>query len=169
MKKMYLEVDVEQNHGNWVDVYYRNGMCFTCHKDDEELVEIEDAENKGAEKMCKAITNICNSDDGLVESAFDGYCTYASIISKFTPKEIIQRAEKLNVHVPTTGDVYQANISGKKVIVMSYDKEKKNVLLMSNTCFMFITLNTLNEFYSFTGCNHNEFSSILNELEGNNT
>lgn len=169
MKEMYLKVEVEQNHGNWVDVFYRKDKSYTCSKDDAELVEIEDAEEKGAEKLYKAINNIRFGDGIDVARVFDGYCTLSNIIDNFSPKEIIQRVEKIKAHVPTTGDVYKASISGRKVVVMSYDKEKKNVQLMSDTCFMFITLNTLNEFYSFTGRNYNEFSSILNELKGDNT
>ena len=168
MKEMYLKVEVEPNHGNWVDVFYRRDKYYTCSKDDAELVEIEDAEEKGAKKLYEAINNIRFSNNVDVTRAFDGYCTLSNIISNFSPKEI-QRAEKIKEHVPTTGDVYKASISDKKVIVMSYDKEKKNVQLMSDTSFMLITLNTLNEFYSFTGRNYNEFSSILNELKGDNT
>lgn len=173
MKKMYLKVWVESSENNdFLDVYYHNGRCFLCHKDDEKLVEIDDAESKGAEKMCKAIADICHSDDELVESAFDGYCTYAGIISKFTPKEIIERVEKIKKikqHVPATGDIYESRHSGSKVVVMHYNMKTESVQFMDDTCPSNITLNTLNKLYSFTGRNYNEFSSILNELKGDNT
>ena len=74
MKEMYLKVDVEQNCGDWVDVFYRKGRNFTCSKDDKSLVEIEDAEEKGAERLYEAITAICFGDSDDVKGAFaDGH------------------------------------------------------------------------------------------------
>ena len=172
MKEMYLKVDVEQNCGDWVDVFYRKGRYFTCPKDDKRLVEIEDAEAKGAEKMRKAIIDICHSDDGLVESAFDGYCTYAGIIGKFTPKEIIQRAEKLNVHVPTQGDIYVSRKSGNKVAVLSYNEETRRVRFMGGSYITNGSVEDFNKMFSFTGCVYDSFYNIVNELyseEGDNT
>jgi len=173
MKEMYLNVEVESNENcDFLDVYYRNGMCFMCHKDDERLVEIEDAEAKGAEKMCKAIADICHSDDELVESAFDGYCTYAGIIGKFTPKEIIQRAEKLDVHVPAQGDIYVSRKSGNEVVVLSYNKETRRVRFMGGS---YITNGSVEDFdnkFSFTWRGYADLESVVNELyseEGDNT
>ena len=153
MKEMYLKVEVEQNCGDWVDVFYRKGRYFTCSKDDKSLVEIDDAEEKGAEKMCKVITDICHSDDGLVESAFDGYCTYAGIIGKFTPKEIIQRAEKLNVHVPAQGDVYRSRHTNVSVVVLSFDEKTRETRYVARNYASREKEDYLNEHYYFTGEN----------------
>ena len=61
MKEMYLRVNVESNENyDFLDVYYRNGMCFMCHKDDKRLVEIEDAEAKGAVKFAESLKYIIN-------------------------------------------------------------------------------------------------------------
>ena len=173
MKEMYLKVEVEQNHGNWVDVFYRQGRYFTCSKDDTELVEIEDAENKGAVKFAESLKCIINKIKshayGGVEKAFPKCDTLGDILTKFTPREINDRVEGMKRHVPTTGDVYESRHSGSKVVVMRYDMKTESVQFMEDTCFSSITLNTLNKLYSFTGRNYNEFSSILNELKGDNT
>ena len=164
MKEMYLKVKVEDvKNIDFVDVFFRKGRYFTCPKDDEGLVEIEDAESKGAEKMCKAIIDICNSDDGLVESAFDGYCTYAGIIGKFTPKEIIQRAEKLNVHVPTTGDVYRSKHTNNNVVVLSYNEKTRETRYVAHNYASREKEDYLNEHYYFTGENI-DVSALVNKI-----
>lgn len=164
MKEMYLKVEVENNdYNDFRDVYYRNGVCFMCHKDDEKLVEIEDAESKGAEKMCKAIDDICHSDDELVESAFDGYCTYVGIIGKFTPKEIIQRAEKLNVHVPAQGDVYRSKHTNNNVVVLSYNEKTRETRYVAHNYASREKEDYLNEHYYFTGENI-DVSALVNKI-----
>ena len=96
MKEMYLKVKVEDIKGiDFVDVFFREGKYFTCPKDDAELVEIEDAEEKGAERLHEAITVICFGDSADVKGAFDGYCTVSNIIGNFSLKEIIERVEKM--------------------------------------------------------------------------
>lgn len=120
MKEMYLKVEVTQydDYGEIFEVFYRNGRSFYTRKGDEKLVDIKDAEERGAEKLCKAISDICFSDGVDIKNAFDGYCGMTGIIGNFKPEEIVQRAEKLNVHVPTTGDIYVSRKSGNKVAVL---------------------------------------------------
>ena len=175
MKEMYLKVEVEQNCGDWVDVFYRKGRNFTCSKDDKSLVEIEDAEEKGAEKFAESlkyiISKIKDQAYDEVEKAFPKCDTLGDILTKFIPREINDRVEKIKKpkHVPTMGDIYETRHSGSKVVVVHYDMKTESVQFMGDACFSSITLNTLNKLYSFTGRNYNEFSSILSELKGDNT
>jgi len=176
MKEMYLKVEVENNdYNDFRDVYYRNGVCFMCHKDDERLVEIEDAEKKGAEKLHEAITVICFGDSADVKSAFDGYCTVSNIIGNFSLKEIIERVEKIKKmkqHVPETGDIYVSRKSGNKVAVLSYNEETRRVRFMGGSYITNGSVEDFNKMFSFTGCVYDSFYNIVNELyseEGDNT
>ena len=171
MKEMYLKVEVEQNCGDWVDVFYRQGRYFTCSKDDKSLVDIEDAEAKGAEKLHEAITAICFGDSADVQNAFNGHYEICDIIQKFTPKEIIQRAEKMNVRVPTQGDIYASRKSGNEVVVLSYNKETRRVRFMGGSYVTNGSVEDFNEKFSFTGRGYADLESIVNELyskEGDN-
>ncbi len=175
MKEMYLKVEVEQNHGNWVDVFYRQGRYFTCSKDDKSLVDIEDAEEKDAERLHEAITSICFGDSDDVKGAFDGYCTVSNIIGKFSLKEIIERVEKLKKikqHVPAQGDIYASRKSGNGVAVLSYNKGTRRVRFMGGSYITNGSVEDFDEKFSFTGRNFQGIDSIVNELyseEGDNT
>ena len=175
MKEMYLKVDVEQNCGDWVDVFYRKGRNFTCSKDDKSLVEIEDAEEKGAERLYEAITAICFGDSDDVKGAFDGYCTVSNIIGNFSLKEIIERVEKIKKtkrHVPTTGDIYVSRKSGNKVAVLSYNEETRRVLFMGGSYVTNGSAEYFDKNFSFTGRGYADLESVVNELyseEGDNT
>ena len=175
MKEMYLKVEVEQNCGDWVDVFYRKGRNFTCSKDDKSLVEIEDAEEKGAERLHEAITVICFGDSADVKGAFDGYCTVSNIIGNFSLKEIIERVEKIKKmkqHVPTTGDIYVSRKSGNKVAVLSYNEETRRVRFMGGSYITNGSVEDFDKMFSFTGCCYNSIDNIANELyseEGDNT
>lgn len=177
MKKMYLEVEVEQNHGNWVDVFYRKNKYYTCSKDDAELVEIEDAEDKGVERLAEAIKFIIarNSySDGSkeVREIFDGYCSCPNIISNFSPKEIIKRAEKMRQRVPTVGDIYVSRESGNKVAVLFYNEEACQVRFMGRSYITTYPVKDFNKMFLFTGYNYQSIDNIVNKLyseEGDNT
>ena len=175
MKEMYLKVWVENNdYNDFRDVYYRDGICFMCHKDDEKLVEIEDAEAKGAEKFHEAITVICFGDSDDVKGAFDGYCTVSNIIGNFSLKEIIERVEKLKKmkqHVPTQGDIYASRKSGNEVVVLSYDKETRRVRFMGGSYVTNGSVEDFDNMFSFTGRGYADLESVVNELypeEGDN-
>ena len=172
MKEMYLKVEVEQNCGDWVDVFYRQGRYFTCSKDDKSLVDIEDAEVKGAENLYKALIYIIHSDSVDLKGAFGGRCGICDIIRDFTPKEIIQRVEKMNVHVPAQGDIYASRKSGNKVAVLSYNEETRRVRFMGGSYVTNGSVEDFDKMFSFTGCNYQGIDSIANELyseEGDNT
>jgi len=168
MKEMYLKVEVESNENcDFLDVYYRNGMCFMCHKDDKSLAEIEDAEEKGAEKLHEAITVICFGDSDDVKGAFDGYCTVSNIIGNFSLKEIIERVEKIKKmkqHVPAQGDIYASRKSGNVVVVLSYDKETRRVLFMGGSYVTNGSVEYFDKNFSFTGRGYADLESIVNEL-----
>ena len=167
MKEMYLKVEVEQNCGDWVDVFYRNGRYFTCSKDDKSLVEIEDAEAKGAEKFHEAITVICFGDSDDVKGAFDSYCTVSNIIGNFSLKEIIERVEKIKMakrHVPAQGDIYASRKSGNEVVVLSYNKETRRVRFMGGSYVTNGSVEDFNKNFSFTGRGYVDLESVVNEL-----
>ena len=174
MKEMYLKVEVESNENyDFLDVYYRNGMCFMCHKDDERLVEIEDAEIKGAEKLHEAVTVICFGDSADVRSAFDGYCTVSNIIGNFSLKEIIERVEKIKKmkqHVPAQGDIYKSKHTGNKVVVLSYNEETGETRYVAHNYASCESKDYVNEHYCFTGENVDvaELADTLG-LKGDNT
>ena len=174
MKEMYLKVEVESNENyDFLDVYYRNGMCFMCHKDDERLVEIKDAESKGAERLHEAITVICLGDSADVRSAFDGYCTVSNIIGNFSLKEIIERVEKIKKmkqHVPAQGDIYKSKHTGNKVVVLSYNEETGETRYVAHNYASCESKDYVNEHYCFTGENVDvaELADTLG-LKGDNT
>lgn len=166
MKEMYLKVDVEQNCGDWVDVFYRKGRNFTCSKDDRSLVEIEDAEIKGAEKLHEAITVICFGDSADVSGAFDGYCTVSNIICNFSLKEIIERVEKIKKmkrHVPTQGDVYRSKHTNNTVVVLSYNEKTRETRYVAHNYASSEKEDYLNEHYCFTGENI-DVSALVNKI-----
>ena len=173
MKEMYLKVEVEQNCGDWVDVFYRKGRYFTCSKDDKSLVEIKDAESKGAERLHEAITVICFGDSADVRSAFDGYCTVSNIICNFSLKEIIERVEKIKKmkqHVPAQGDIYKSKHTGNKVVVLSYNEETGETRYVAHNYASCESKDYVNEHYCFTGENVDvaELADTLG-LKGDNT
>ena len=176
MKKMYLKVDVESNENcDFLDVYYRNGMCFMCHKDDERLVEIEDAEEKGAEKLSNALRRLAffikvNGKD-KVEELF-GHANIEMILCEFAPHRIIELVKELEYHVPTTGDIYVSRKSGNKVAVLSYNEETRRVRFMGGSYITNGSVEDFDKMFSFTGCVYDSFYNIVNELyseEGDNT
>ena len=168
MKEMYLKVKVEDvKNIDFVDVFFRKGRYFTCSKDDERLVEIKDAESKGAERLHEAITVICFGDSADVKNAFDGYCTVSNIIGNFSLKEIIERVEKIKKmkqHVPATGDIYVSRKSGNKVAVLSYNEETRRVRFMGGSYITNGSVEDFNKMFSFTGCVYDSFYNIVNEL-----
>ena len=176
MKEMYLKVEVEDVKDiDFVDVFFRKGRYFTCPKNDAGLVEIEDAEKKGAEKFHEAITVICFGDSADVKGAFDGYCTVSNIIGNFSLKEIIERVEKIKKmkqHVPETGDIYVSRKSGNKVAVLSYNEETRRVLFMGGSYVTNGSAEYFDKNFSFTGRGYADLESVVNELyseEGDNT
>ena len=167
MKEMYLKVEVEDVKDiDFVDVFYRKGRYFTCPKDDAELVEIEDAEAKGAEKLHEAITVICFGNSADVKGAFDGYCTVSNIIGNFSLKEIIERVEKLKMakqHVPAQGDIYKDKRLGFAVTVLSFDDREDTVQYVSRDYMTFEPEKCFNNRYEYTGENI-DVSTLVNKI-----
>lgn len=167
MKEMYLKVNVEDvKNIDFVDVFFRKGRYFTCSKDDKSLVEIEDAEAKGAEKLHEAITVICFGDSADVKGAFDGYCTVSNIIANFSLKEIIERVEKIKKmkqHVPTQGDVYRSRHTNNTVVVLSYNEKTRETRYVAHNYASREKEDYLNEHYCFTGENI-DVSALVNKI-----
>lgn len=160
MKKMYLEVEVVSNEcNNFLDVYYRDGMCFMCHKDSEKLVEIEDAENKGAEKFAESLKYIIGKIKDYtyseVEKAFPTCDTLGDILTKFTPREINDRVEKIKKpkHVPTQGDVYRSRCTNNTVVVLSFNEKTRETRYVAHNYASRESEDYVNKYYYFTGEN----------------
>jgi len=176
MKEMYLKVKVEDVKDiDFVDVFFREGKYFTCPKDDAELVEIKDEENKGAEKLLNAINRLIffinNNGKDRVEELF-GHANIEMILREFAPHRIIELAKELNYHVPTTGDIYVSRKSGNKVAVLSYNEETRRVRFMGGSYITNGSVEDFDKMFSFTGRGYNSIDNIANELyseEGDNT
>lgn len=166
MKEMYLKVEVEQNCGDWVDVFYRKGRYFTCPKDDAELVEIEDAEEKGAEKLLYAINRIVffinNNGKDKVEELF-GHANIEMILREFAPHRIIELAKELKYHVPAQGDVYRSKHTNVSVVVLSFNKETRETRYIAPNFASCEKEDYLNEHYCFTGENI-DVSELVNKI-----
>lgn len=163
MKEMYLKVDVEHSdYGDAVDVFFHKGRHFSCLEDDPQLVEIKDAEEKGAERLYEAINSIRFGNSADVKDAFDGYCLYSSIIDKFSPKEIIERVEKIK-HVPKQGDVYKSKHTNNNVVVLSYNEKTRETRYVAHNYASREKEDYLNEHYYFTGENI-DVSALVNKI-----
>ena len=170
MKEMYLKVEVESNENcDFLDVYYRDGMCFMCHKDDKKLVEIEDAEKKGAEKFAESLKYIIGKIKDYtyseVEKAFPTCDTLGDILTKFTPREINNRVDGIQKghHVPTQGDVYQSRHTNNKVVVLSFDEKTRETRYVARNYASCEKEDYLNEHYCFTGENI-DISALVNKI-----
>lgn len=168
MKEMYLKVDVEDIKDiDFVDVFFRKGRYFTCSKDDEKLVEIEDAESKGAVKFAESLKYIINKIKdhayGEVEKAFPKCDTLGDILTKFTPREINDRVEGMKHHVPTQGDVYKSRHTNNNVVVLSYNKETGETRYVAHNYASREKEDYLNEHYCFTGENI-DVSTLVNKI-----
>ena len=173
MKEMYLKVNVEQNCGDWVDVFFRKGRYFTCPKDDAGLVEIEDAEGKGAEKLLYAINRIVffinNNGKDKVEELF-GHANIEMILREFAPHRIIELAKELEYHIPTQGDVYRSRHTNNNVVVLSFNEETRETRYVAHNYATCEKEDYVNEHYCFTGKNIDvaELADTLG-LKGDNT
>jgi len=168
MKEMYLKVNVENNENcDFLDVYYRNGMCFMCHRDDERLVEIEDAEEKGAVKFAESLKYIINKikDHAYdeVEKAFPKCDTLGDILTNFIPREINDRVEGIKHHVPTQGDVYRSKHTSNNVVVLSYNEKTRETRYVAHNYASREKEDYLNEHYYFTGENI-DVSALVNKI-----
>ena len=173
MKEMYLKVEVERNCGDWVDVFYRKGRYFTCSKDDKSLVEIEDAEEKGAEKLLNALRRLAffikvNGKD-KVEELF-GHANIEMILCEFAPHRIIELVKELDYHVPTQGDVYKSKHTNNNVVVLSFNEETRETRYVAHNYATCEKEDYVNEHYCFTGKSIDvaELADTLG-LKGDNT
>ena len=167
MKEMYLKVEVENNdYNDFRDVYYRNGVCFMCHKDDERLVEIEDAEKKGAEKLLDALNRLVffinNNGEDRVTELF-GHANIEMILCEFAPHRIIELVKELNYHVPTQGDVYRSKHTNNTVVVLSYNEKTRETRYVAHNYASREKEDYLNEHYCFTGENI-DVSALVNKI-----
>ena len=167
MKEMYLKVKVEDvKNIDFVDVFFRKGRYFTCPKDDAELVEIEDAENKGAEKLSNALRRLAffikvNGKD-KVEELF-GHANIEMILCEFAPHRIIELVKELEYHVPAQGDVYRSKHTNNTVVVLSYNEKTRETRYIAHNYASFEKEDYLNEHYCFTGENI-DVSALVNKI-----
>lgn len=167
MKEMYLKVEVESNENcDFLDVYYRDGMCFMCHKDDERLVEIKDAGKKDAEKLLDAINRLTffinNNGKDRVTELF-GHANIEMILCEFAPHRIIELVKELEYHVPTVGDVYESRHVNNTIVVLSFDEETRETRYVAHNYSSCEKEDYLNEHYCFTGENI-DISALVTRL-----
>ena len=167
MKEMYLKVKVEDIEGiDFVDVFFREGKYFTCPKDDAELVEIKDEENKGAEKLLNAINRLIffinNNGKDRVEELF-GHANIEMILCEFAPYRIIELVKELDCHVPTQGDVYRSKHTNTTVVVLSYNEKTRETRYVAHNYASREKEDYLNEHYCFTGENI-DVSALVNKI-----
>ena len=167
MKEMYLKVKVEDVKDiDFVDVFFREGRYFTCPKDYAELVEIEDAEEKGAEKLLDALNRLVffinNNGKDRVTELF-GHANIEMILCEFAPHRIIELVKELDYHVPTQGDVYKSKHTNNKVVVLSYNKETGETRYVAHNYASCENKDYLNEHYCFTGENI-DVSALISKI-----
>ena len=167
MKEMYLKVKVEDIKDiDFVDVFFRKGRYFTCPKDDAELVEIENAENKGMEKLLNAINRLIffinNNGKDRVEELF-GHANIEMILCEFAPYRIIELVKELDCHVPTQGDVYRSKHTNNTVVVLSFNEETRETRYVAHNYASRDKEDYINEHYYFTGENI-DVSALISKI-----
>lgn len=167
MKEIYLKVKIEDIKGtDFVDVFFREGKYFTCPKDDAELVEIKDAENKGTEKLLNAINRLIffinNNGKDRVEELF-GHANIEMILCEFAPHRIIELVKELDYHVPTQGDVYRSKHTNNTVVVLSFNEETRETRYVAHNYASCEKEDYLNTHYCFTGENI-DVSALVNKI-----
>lgn len=119
-KEMYLKVLVKEE-GNVREIILPKSHDIKG----VDVISIEDAEMAGAKKLHQALKyiNSIREDKDWIDirkEYFNGYFSIFDIVNLFTPKDIINRVEKMNSHIPKQGDVYVSRLSGANVVVLDY-------------------------------------------------
>ena len=118
-KEMYLKVIVKKE-GDVREVIVPKSY------DIDDLISLEGAEMAGARKLHQALKYINNIREAnkdwidIRKKYFNGYFSIFDIVNLFTPKDIIDRVEKMNSRIPKQGDVYVSRLSGANVVVLDY-------------------------------------------------
>lgn len=118
-KEMYLKVLVKEE-GNVREVVVPKSYDIKNN-----VISIEDAEMAGAEKLHQALKyiNSIREDKDWIDirkKYFNGYFSIFDIVNLLTPKDIINRVEKMNSRIPKQGDVYVSRLSGANVVILNY-------------------------------------------------
>lgn len=118
-KEMYLKVLVKEE-GNVREVVVPKSYDIKNN-----VISIEDAEMAGAEKLHQALKyiNSIREDKDWIDirkKYFNGYFSIFDIVNLLTPKDIINRVEKMNSRIPKQGDVYVSRLSGANVVILDY-------------------------------------------------
>lgn len=118
-KEMYLKVLVKEE-GNVREVVVPKSYDIKNN-----VISIEDAEMAGVEKLHQALKyiNSIREDKDWIDirkKYFNGYFSIFDIVNLLTPKDIINRVEKMNSRIPKQGDVYVSRLSGANVVILNY-------------------------------------------------
>ena len=154
---------------DFFDVFFCEDRYFTCSKNDADakLVEIEDAEEKGAVKFAESLKYIIGKIKDYtyseVEKAFPTCDTLGDILTKFTPREINNRVGGMKHHVPTQGDVYKSRHTNNKVVVLSFDEKTRETRYVAHNYSSCEKEDYVNEHYCFTGENI-DVSALVNKI-----
>lgn len=120
-KEMYLKVLVKEE-GNVREIILPKS--YDIKRTD--VISIENAEMAGARKLHQALDCIVHIKEtnkdwvDIIKRHFNGYFLIIDILNYFTSKDIIDRVEKMNSHIPKQGDVYVSKLSGANAVVLDY-------------------------------------------------
>ena len=127
---------------------------------------IEDAEEKGAEKLLYALNRLVffinNNGENRVTELF-GHANIEMILREFAPHRIIKLVKELNYHVPTQGDVYRSKHTNNTVVVLSYNEKTRETRYIAHNYESREKEDYLNEHYYFTGENI-DVSALVNKI-----
>jgi len=133
------------------------------------IVEVEDAEMAGAEKLREALNYISELNKAErrseVEEVFGTYKHYR-ILERHSAKDILSGVEKLKRHKPEPGDIYRNNENGEVAVVL---KSGEMVKLISEQSLTIVPIGSFHSHYRYTGkhIDVSELMSALNKVEAN--
>ena len=135
----------------------------------DKIVEVEDAEMAGAEKLREALNYISELNKterrSEVEEVFGTYKHYR-ILERHSAKDILSGVEKLKRHKPEPGDIYRNNENGEVAVVL---KSGEMVKLISEQSLTIVPIGSFHSHYRYTGkrIDVSELMSALNKVEAN--
>lgn len=171
-KEMYIKVIANDSSvDNFYEIYNPlSKVNIMCSKDNENLVNIKDAEMVGADKLRKALVIMLNDIDeahnNLYNELFNGECFLGDILSKFSAEEIIKQIERVNEeHKPKVGDIYTRKNNKELAIIVEVKKDNSVKLMKKGSDGIYISLTSyLNEYYDFLYHSDSDIECIVKDI-----
>lgn len=169
---MYIKVIANDSSiDNFYEIY--NPLSkgnIIASKDNENLVSIDEAEAKGAEKMrdcLKKLYNLYNQSCtfDIISEVFDTKIFVVDILDKFSAKEIIERIEKIDEHEPEVGDVYIRKSNKENAVVVEVNEDNVVRLMRKGSSGIYIAQTScLDDFYEFSHHSDSNIESVINNI-----